>query len=339
MISASYREEENWMHQLMNTYWSGVEWTKAVADHEAWSRLLRPHLHGPGSIGKILTKELCTLCGEGKLGGFFASRKEKHEGLTWAQSTACVRCGHKPYSNSCSCDICRTSRQNARKKETELKREREIEEKVAIDHIIRERIATVNANCSNLEDLVGYDQWAIALAMLEQSTSENLWYITSLNSSPNPFAPSQEMARKSIQKIIDYIKFANDRPPSAKINEEGLNWNGLTENYLFHGNLVNPKKFLLDNLTACSKNCADAECIALDIGNLMLEEALSFLECTRNEYHLPHNVGEKTISTLTKLILERPLGQVFYLIWKTCNDSAASVQKKTYSASHASNLV
>lgn len=71
----------------------------------------------------------------------------------------------------------------------------------------------------------------------------------------------------------------------------------------------------------------------------MLDEALTFLEQTRGEFNLPHKVGEKTLQTLNSLILHRPLGEVLYLIWKACNDAAASAQKATNNRSQASNLV
>jgi hypothetical protein len=71
----------------------------------------------------------------------------------------------------------------------------------------------------------------------------------------------------------------------------------------------------------------------------MVAEALEFLERTREEYGLPHQVGDKTKFLLDQLVIERPLGEVFFLIWRSCVDSAAAVQKRSISRAQASNQV
>lgn len=71
----------------------------------------------------------------------------------------------------------------------------------------------------------------------------------------------------------------------------------------------------------------------------MIDEALEFLERTREEYGLLYQVGDKTKFLFNQLTIERPLGEIFFLIWRSCVDSAAAVQKKSISRAQASNRV
>jgi hypothetical protein len=147
------------------------------------------------------------------------------------------------------------------------------------------------------------------------------------------------MTLKCIQEIIPFLQFIESCPESARLENDSLHWNGFSEAYRLTGTITDPKRYLLNWLKKCSIGCADAEFIALDIEELMFEEAVEFLERTRDEYCLPHQVGDKTELLLKKLILERPLGEVLYLIWRSCADCAALAQKRTMSRTQASNSV
>jgi hypothetical protein len=78
------------------------------------------------------------------------------------------------------------------------------------------------------------------------------------------------------------------------LSDDSLNWNGQSESYKVIGTALNPKEHLLNTIRTCAFDCADAECITLDIRTLMIDEALEFLERIRKEYGLPHQVGDKT---------------------------------------------
>lgn len=337
MIKPDYREEEPWMLPLMQSYYDGVAWPSAVATHDISNQLHKAAQHGPYSIGKVITKERCQRC-DGQVTAYFASRKERKEGCTWARSASCISCGHKPFNISCNCDECKRERQKLQKLQKEEDCQRKAMEKVAMEAEVQEHVQLHNSQCTPIEETYGYEEWAILLAMLEQSTSEDPWCITPLANSTTPFSPDQSTSIELIQKVLEHLLFADACPYSASVCEKNLQWNGLSETYRLRGKTSNPKKYLLDQLRMCAIGCGDAEVITLDIGQLMLNEALVFLKKTRNECRLPHKVGDKTRLVLKHLILHRPLGEILFLIWKACNDAAASVQKGI-PRPHATNLI
>lgn len=151
-----------------------------------------------------------------------------------------------------------------------------------------------------------YDDWAILLAMLAQSTSEDPFIITPLRDSELSLGTSPHKSAEAIQKVISYLQFLDVSPRTAMLKDDSLNWNGQSESYKVISTALNPKEHLLNTLRTCSFDCADAECITLDIRALMIDEALEFLERTREEYGLPHQVGDKKF-LFNQLIIENNL--------------------------------
>ena len=331
-------EEAPWMKELMQTYYEGVPWPMAVAKHHDSVELARPDQHGPYAIGKVFTSLECSCC-NGRVAGYFPSRKEHQEGLSWGRGASCVQCGHKPDSTNCSCTQCKTERRERMALEREIARAKEAEQREIAAAAVREHVAHHNSQCHSVEDCYKYDQWAILLALLEQSTNEDIWCITPINDSAYPLTPCSQVTIDALQKVLNFLNFVDPCPSSAHVDTDRLYWSGMSETYLLQGKTENPKKHLLDCLRKCAVGCIEAQSIALDIRSLMLNEALAFLKKTREEYRLPHQVGDKTQHVLGNLILYRPLGEVLYLIWKATTDAAASVQKATISRPHASNLI
>ncbi len=107
MHETDYRHIESWMHAVMEKYWTGQTWNQAISDTPL-EKFANPQMHGPHSIGKILIPEKCSLC-QNAIAGYFASRQEFSEGLTWNRSAICISCGHKPFANRCYCSLCSAS--------------------------------------------------------------------------------------------------------------------------------------------------------------------------------------------------------------------------------------
>lgn len=336
MHETDYRNIEPWMHSVMEKYWAGQTWNQAISDIPL-ERFTNPQTHGPHSIGKILIPEKCSTC-QGAILGYFASRLEFTEGLQWNRSAACIACGHKSFAMRCNCSPCsdlhRVEKARLKKEEQEKAILEEAQQKELIENWVKDR----NQNVDSLETC-SYEDEAILLAMLVQSTSEDPFVITSLQNSELPLAPSPHKSIEALQKITRYLQFTDLYPRTARIEGSSLHWNGQSESYRVTGDATDPKEYLLNNLRTCAFDCGDAECVTLDIRNLMIDEALEFLERTREEYGLPHQVGDKTKLLLNQLVIERPLGEIFFLIWRSCVDSAAAVQKKTISQAQASNRV
>lgn len=336
MHETDYRNIEPWMHSVMGKYWAGQTWNQAISDTPL-EKFTNPQMHGPHSIGKILIPEKCSTC-QGAIMGYFASRLEFTEGLKWNRSAACVACGHKPFAMRCNCSPCsafhRTEKEHLKKEAQEKAILEEAQKKESIESWVRDN----NQNVDSLEDFSN-EESAILLAMLTQSTSEDPFIITPLRNSELSLAPSPHKSIEALQKVSRYLQFADPYPRTARIEGSSLHWNGQSESYRVTGDTTDPKEYLLNNLRTCAFDCGDAECITLDIRNLMIDEALEFLERTREEYGLPHQVGDKTKLLLNQLVIERPLGEIFFLIWRSCVDSAAAVQKKTISRAQASNRV
>lgn len=333
-----YRDLEPWMLSVMEKYWNGMTWSESTKESQVLEKLDKKQTSGPYAIGKINIPEKCDLC-QGTLYGYFASRIEYSEGLRWGKSASCISCGHKPFSESCWCQKCKEARRVVRELQQQAEKQRIAQENAERYEQIEKRVKLINEEVSDLTEMCSYNGWAIALAMLEQSNSEDPFVVTSLNQSEAPLAPSQNMTMKCIQEIVPFLQFHELHPKSASIENDSLHWDGRNEAYRLVGTMTDPKQYLLNHLKKCSTGCADAEFIALDIEELMLNEALEFLERTREEYGLPHQVGDKTMLILKKLILERPLGEVFFLIWRSCTDCAALVQKKSMNRSQASNSI
>lgn len=337
MTETDYRNIEPWMHALMERYWTGQTWNQAVGSAVPIEKFLHPQMHGPHSIGKILIPEECSIC-QGSIIGYFASRSEFGEGLTWNRSAACIACGHKPFATRCYCSSCsafqKTEKERLKQEAQEKAVLEETQRRESVENWVRDR----NQNIEPLEACF-YEDAAIILAMLVQSTSEDPHTITPLRNSELPLTPRRQQSPETLQKVIPYLQFLDLCPRSARIVEDSLHWDGHSESYRVMGGNPDPKEYLLNSLRECSIGCGEAELIALDIHDLMVAEALEFLERTREEYGLPHQVGDKTKLLLEQLVIERPLGEVFFLIWRSCVDSAAAVQKKSMSRAQASNQV
>lgn len=327
---------EPWMHSVMEKYWTGQTWNQAISDTPP-EKFTNPQIHGPHSIGKILIPEKCSIC-QGAIMGYFANRLEFTEGLKWKRSASCTACGHKPFAICCNCPRCSTFHRVEKARLKKEEKEKAILEEAQQRELIVNWVKNRNQNVDSLE-ICSYEEEAILLAMLVQSTNEDPFIITPLRASELPLTPSSRKSIEAIQKVISYLQFL-DRCPHTVIQKEGsFHWNGQNESYRIIGDITDPKEHLLNNLRTCAFDCGDAEFITLDIRDLMIDEALEFLERTREEYGLPHQIGDKTKLLFNQLIIERPLGEIFFLIWRSCVDSAAAVQKKTISRAQASNRV
>jgi hypothetical protein len=327
MEQSKYRNLEAWMLPVMEKYWSGKAWSELIKEFEYLEKPNIPQLRGPHAIGKVLIPEKCVLC-QGAVIGHFANRSEFKEGVKWSQWSKCISCGHRPFNSFCDCSGCK---RDAEKKASF--------ENARMQEQIGEQVQLINKNARRLEEIHSYHGWAIVLAMLTQSTSEDPFIITPLNDSDAPLAPSQKKTINCIQEIGDCLQFLDPYPKSGLIKNNTFYWNCCSESYKLVGAVLDPKHHLLESLKKCTTGCLDAECIALDIKELMLDEALEFLERTREEYGLPHQVGEITHLLFTKLIIERPLGEILFLIWRSCTDCAALVQKRDISRIQASNQI
>ncbi|WP_059358670.1 hypothetical protein [Parachlamydia acanthamoebae] len=335
MNETIYLNIEPWMYSVMERFWVGQTWNQAIGNDI--EKLNNPQMHGPYSIGKILIPEQCSVC-QGSIGGYFASRSEFKEGLKWNRSATCIGCGHKPFALKCNCSPCLAFHRIEKERLKKEAQEKAFLEEAHRKELIKNRVQNHNQNVNSLE-FGTYDDWAILLAMLVQSTSEDPFIITPLRDSELSLGTSPHKSAEAIQKVISYLQFLDDSPRTAVLKDDSLNWNGQSESYKVISHALNPKEHLLNTLRTCSFDCGDAECIALDIRALMTDEALEFLERTREEYGLPHQVGDKTKFLFNQLIIERPLGEIFFLIWRSCVDSAAAVQKKSISRAQASNRV
>lgn len=336
MNETDYRNIEPWMHSVMEKYWAGQTWNQAISNIPL-DKFINPQTHGPHSIGKILIAEKCSTC-QGAILGYFASRLEFSEGLKWNRSAACIACEHKPFAMRCNCPPCSTSHRAEKEHLKKEAQEKAILEEAQRKESIESWVRDNNQNVDSLENF-SYEEGAILLAMLTQSTSEDPFVITPLRDSDLPLTPSTHKSIEALQKVTRYLQFSAPYPRTARIEGSSLRWNGQTESYRVTGDTTDPKEYLLNNLRTCVFDCGDAECITLDIRDLMIDEALEFLERTREEYRLPHQVGDKTRLLFNQLIIERPLGEIFFLIWRSCVDSAAAVQKKSISQAQASNRV
>jgi hypothetical protein len=75
------------------------------------------------------------------------------------------------------------------------------------------------------------------------------------------------------------------------------------------------------------------------VEELLLAEALQYLEFALNEHHMPFKPGDKTKLILLSTLDDFSLGQLYNLIWRQVKDAAAFLQRKNVSLQHAANIV
>ena len=126
-----------------------------------------------------LYHEQCSIC-QGAIAGYFASRSEFKEGLKWNRSAACIACGHKPFAMKCNCSPCSAFHRVEKERLKKEAQERAFLEEAHRRELIENRVQDHNQNVDSLE-FGTYDDWAILLAMLAQSISEDPFIITPLN--------------------------------------------------------------------------------------------------------------------------------------------------------------
>lgn len=338
MNELDYRNVEPWMHLVMEKYWAGQTWSKAVRSVVSEEFLDNPRMYDPRSMGKILIPNKCSIC-QDIIIGYFANRKENNVGLEWGRSAACVACRHKPFASRCNCSSCFALHRIEEERQRKEVQEKAILEKELLRECVEKWLQKRNQEVYSLENC-SYKEGAILLAMLVQSTSEHLFIITPVQESGFFLMPNANKSEEDLYEETSYLKylqFLDSCPNSIRLEENSFSWDIDRESYKVFGDFPDPKGYLLNKLRTNSFDCPCAEYIALNIRGLMIDEALDFLEKTKENYGLLHQVGEKTKLLFDHLIIERPLGEIFFLIWRIGVNSAVAIQKKSITRREASN--
>lgn len=316
------------LRAIVEKYYSGETWKniKAMLPPDI---TISPKGSGVGVFGKFDTGLKCQHC-QGTVVGSLANKSEAAKRMRYSEASKCLECGHYPQRVGCWCQTCCKIQREVEKAKEKIRHNR-IEALVA-DH---------NSNTVDVESGNTYSSMAVLAAMFEQSTCENLNVITPLRDSDRPLAPSVSMSLRLIQEVVQSLNFRDAIPPSARVGlDDRISWNGLAEFYVVRSSQSSPKEYLLNMLKSCARpEVGDSEFVFDDIYSLMEQEVLSFLEDSRQEARLPHEVGEKTYVLVKKLLLERPIGEIFYLITKAVNDAIVQKAKGNVWAKQASNGV
>lgn len=227
MNETIYLNIEPWMHSAMEKFWAGQTWNQAIGNDI--EKLHNPQMHGHYSIGKIFIPEECSIC-QGAIGGYFASRSEFKEGLKWNRSATCIECGHKPFAMKCNCSPCSAFHRVEKERLKKEANEKAFLEEAHRRELIESRIREINNDVESFETCF-YEEEAILLAMLVQSTSEDPFIITPLKDSERSLATSPHKSIEAIQKVTSYLQFLDACPRTAVLREGSLNWNGHSESY------------------------------------------------------------------------------------------------------------
>lgn len=213
-------------------------------------------------------------------------------------------------------------------------------QRLEMEKLVKEKVKEINSNLEeNIEDVSGYEETIIAIALLEQSTDENPIYISPLGTSPRLLATSGETSIRKLQSVVSYLGFVDDECKSGYLQEGVLNWNGLKETYYVMSCYDNPKKHLIETHKKCAFDEGDAYFILMDVRDFLVEECVQFLKSTREDYGFPHKVGEKSKQLFIELLWNWSPGQIFNFIWRSAKEAAALMMREKLSKEHTSNVI
>lgn len=247
------------------------------------------------------------------------------------ESAHCQACGHK--SGYCKCEGCLELQQMAKK----LQEENEAKK-------LEKRAKDLEQLYQSKKDIdlfeLSFLQLIHLYVLCYQSTVEDVALISPPSASENPLTPDPAWSKEIIGSLRDYICPFSESEKLLSFKEDGsIEWYGQEVFYRIkiQENPLHFQEYLLEQIRfELPYNCEEFKSLC---ERLLLTECLNYIQFQREEFNLPHQVGDKTTAFFKKALTKWRVDQIYSIIWKACKDALAYKETHGLPKQHASNAI
>ena len=276
----------------------------------------------------VITEKICPYCNTNLIIKRFSRDN------VWDNKFAiCPSCGHEE-SDSCHCKNCKE------KERLRLQNERQEKQEALQSLLYIDEDKKVDLDSLSFEDKIYLG------AFLREGISEDFNYVKSINCFHNPLAPTKDFTSE-ILGILREKRLIDVHPDSDPEYFEEIDIE--TGNVRFHLGKVkwalNVKKEGFDNVQLVNSLINPDYSIEPEESykiwrKISLHEALEyFYYSVKNILGVEYSPGEKTIATLSDLINDYSVSQIYMIIYKSTNNALRFQAERGVNRKHASNTI
>lgn len=184
------------------------------------------------------------------------------------------------------------------------------------------------------------------LAVIRGAASEDLSYVIPLDKLKERLAPTPELEHEMLLELYrERLLFIHPGSPKEAFVLTESPWQFYSRDVFWAlpigkgGETLEPLEGL--ERTVRENDFPDQwEEDALELWKkIALHECLEYLTLTMEQHNLPAKPGPKTHSTLSSLLYEFSVAQIYSFIWRAAKDAAAFYMREGTTKSHAANTV